>query len=64
VAVRQDRQADDWATEAVIDAVVVGIHPLGKLSLRLALNLDVEQQPALGATMVMDADQDVGKALA
>jgi hypothetical protein len=64
VVVRQYGQAGDRAGVAIKETIVVGEHALGKIGVALALDFDVNVDPALLAAGEGDLHQCVGKASA
>jgi hypothetical protein len=64
VVVRQHGHAGDRAGVAIKETIVVGEHALRKIGVALALDFDVNVDPALLAAGEGDLHQRVGKASA
>jgi hypothetical protein len=60
--VSQDREAHDRPAVAIVDPVVVDVHPLGELGLRLCLDLDVDRDPRRATVEQVDLRQAIREA--
>jgi len=60
--VGQYGQAGDGGGEAIIEPVVVGEHAMGEIAVSLALNFDMDVDPAELAILEGNLDESVGKA--